>query len=291
MIPTEVPQFLKAYGFEELTLTNQDSSKKSYTFKFHTYNHNRLVKELGAPSITSDKKTAIFTIPKVGKLGVAPASRVVRFIDASPTDFGVPSNHLSIKETTKELDFAYIKAQTTPRLRLAFLKKAYEYFNKEKFHDALKPCVLSVSASPPKNSSSPKLKGARGIYYGGVGGPQGTLWIADFLFNSPAPFFNEVLVHEMCITGDSWVSTEQGAVRMDQLASSGAKCVRSRAGLSRLSKVWESGTKPTLLVKTQSGNSLRLTGNHPVLVHKWYGNKWVDADRLKAGDKVLRLIE
>ncbi len=280
---------MKAYGFEELTLTNQDSSKKSYTFKFHTYNHSRLVKELGAPSVTSDKKTAIFTIPSVGKLGVAPASKLVRFIDASPTDFGVPSNHLSIKETTKELDFAYIKAQTTPRLRLAFLKKAYEYFNKEKFHDALKPCVLSVSASPPKNASSPKLKGARGIYYGGIGGPQGTLWIADFLFNSPAPFFNEVLVHEMCITGDSLVSTEQGAVRIDQLTKSGVTHVRSRLGLSRLTGVWESGTQPTLRITTAGGNRLCLTGNHPVLVRKWYGNKWVAADKLKVGDKVLRL--
>lgn len=194
MTPAEIPQFLAGYSFKELTLSKHEAA--SYTFKFGDYNHNALLKALGEPTITADKKTLIFSLPGVGKIGVAPAVHVVRFIDANPTSRSVPTSHLSIMTTTKELEFAYVKAQATPRLRLAFLKKAFAYFNKEKFQDRLHEPVLQVGATPPRKA--PHLKNARGIYYGGLGGPNGTLWIAEMLFNAEMPFFSEVFAHEMC---------------------------------------------------------------------------------------------
>lgn len=194
MTPSEIPTFLAGYGFKELTLKKHEAA--SYTFTFGSYNHNALLKALGEPTITADKKTLIFALPGVGKLGVAPVAHVVRFIDANPTSKAVPTGHLSIQNTTKELEFAYVKAQATPRLRLGFIKKAWEYFNKEKFKGCLHEPVLHIGDKAPGNTKH--SRNPRGVYYPGVGGVNGTLWVANMLFNAEMPFFSEVMVHEMC---------------------------------------------------------------------------------------------
>jgi len=197
MTPTEIPALLEKYGITGLRLKSHDEEKHVYTYGYSSADLPKMVKALGSPSITSSGKVAIFTIQKVCKIGVSQDNRMVRVIDLNPDSApAVPQSHLSVHETKKELEFGYKKAQTSKRLRLPFVTEMWHYFNQEKFQNRLPIPTLLVSDKPPGNPKG--LNRARGVYYTRLNGPAGTLWLADFLFNSPMPFFNEILLHEMC---------------------------------------------------------------------------------------------
>ena len=189
----EIVQLLKAYGFEGLRL--KTTVGQMHTYSFSDFDQKGLVRTLGTPALTSDKKVMVFEVSGTGKLGVAPASNLVRFKDTTKTDRAVPnSSHLANVKVPAAYEKAYMQAQVSPALRVAFCKKLFDYFNKEKFEGKLERPALTVSDKNPKGTS----KTTRGAHTGGRNFAPGVLWMASFMFNARPPFFYEVFLHEMC---------------------------------------------------------------------------------------------
>jgi len=285
MNQTELVKLLETFTFRGLVLFKLDA--KTATYKFESYDHKKLEKALGKPAVAAEAKVAVFIIADIGKIGVCPSNSMVRFV-ASPSSASAPqadSSHLGEHDTSAELELQYARAQGSARHRIAFVKTLWTHFNETKFEGRMKMPKIEVSHKP---SFKTKHTTARGIHMGGRNYGPGIIWIADFLFNARRPFFYEILLHEMCLTGDSLISTNLGDIRIDALANSGATHAQSRHGLTPISRVWESSSKPTLELTTAAGYSLRLTDDHPVLVRRWYGCRWIPAGQLKPGDRLLR---
>jgi hypothetical protein len=288
MQPSDIATLLKNFGFSGLSLVKTEGT--NYTFKFDDFNLKKLNSMFGTPSIAGGGKVAVFVVPEYGKLGVSPINRMVRLAYTGThqkTEYD--DTHLGQHETTQELNLLYEKAKVNPAQKTKFITALWEYFNKEKFQGRLPVPRLMTSLKPPVDGASKNVRGLFIYDTKKLYGP-GTLWISDRIFNAKEAFINEVVLHEMCVTGDTLVDTDRGPIRMDKLGESDAK-VRTRRGFASILKWWKSGDEETLTIRTESGLGLRLTGNHPVLVRKWYGYKWVDARDLRIGDQVLRLID
>jgi hypothetical protein len=193
MTPTEIPRLLAKYGIEDLRLNSHDEEKHIYTYGYGRADFSKMVKALGEPAVTSSGKVVVWTITSICKIGVSEGNKMIRVIDLNPGHADdVNTSHLSVKETTKELAFEYKKAQTTKKLRLPFMTKMWHFFNDTKFHGKLPLPTLMVSDNPPSKLSDHSM--THGLWYP----TQRKLWVANHLFNSPEPFFNEILLHEMC---------------------------------------------------------------------------------------------
>jgi intein/homing endonuclease len=95
-----------------------------------------------------------------------------------------------------------------------------------------------------------------------------------------------------CITGDTWVLTDQGPRQVADLVGiphttlvDGLRYPTTDQGF------WENGVKPILLLTTSEGYTLRLTANHQVLAVPHISSKterttWVEAGTLQPGDKI-----
>lgn len=105
--------------------------------------------------------------------------------------------------------------------------------------------------------------------------------------------------YRYCVAGDTLVDTDRGLVRIDSLAPDAKPCsdnpvsigVTSRGGKANTADMlFHSGTHPVFDLKLDMGQTLRATGNHPVLVirptDKGPELVWVRMDRLSVGDKV-----
>ena len=93
-----------------------------------------------------------------------------------------------------------------------------------------------------------------------------------------------------CVTGDTWVLTENGPRQVIDLLESDFTAIVD--GQRYAAKAfWETGVKPVLKLKTQEGYTVRLTANHPVLAVPYISPKiekpeWVEAGALHVGDKI-----
>lgn len=193
--PAEVTKQLLLYGFTGLVL--KAAEERKFTYSFVNVNVALLKSKLGAPSVASGGKVLVFHAPKLGRLGVSPASHMLRFVDETTGEkVSTSQEHLSgISALLPEaLRAAYVVAAASPSKRVTFLERCWDWANKELFDGKMDRPLLVTSATSPY----PKLKTARGVYTGGRGFTPGTLWIWGRLFNAELPFFLDVLVHEMC---------------------------------------------------------------------------------------------
>jgi tRNA nucleotidyltransferase/poly(A) polymerase len=94
-----------------------------------------------------------------------------------------------------------------------------------------------------------------------------------------------------CMAGDTLIPTEQGILRIDQIASREGGdhqdinlTVAGQAGPSTAVGWQYSGYAPTLRVTTEWGHSFACTHHHPVLVLRGHDHEWVQADQLEEGD-------
>lgn len=95
-----------------------------------------------------------------------------------------------------------------------------------------------------------------------------------------------------CVTGDTWVLTDQGPRQVSQLVGvphttivDGQRYETTEQGF------WETGVKPVLRLRTKEGHTLRLTANHKVLAVPYISRKierpeWVEAGTLRPGDQI-----
>lgn len=180
--------------------------------------------------------------------------------------------------------YAACKLNENKTPRVAFMRMLWHFFHADRFgsnSEMLEPAFqfLKVFTDPLKMRKrahwSPRDK---------------AIAVSPRLFNAEQDYFMEIFLHEMCVTGDTLISTDIGDVPISELNGSTATKAQSRKGLSSIIKVWASGLKQTLSITTSSGENLRITENHPVLVRKWYGYRWVPAGELQVNDKILRLL-
>ncbi len=95
-----------------------------------------------------------------------------------------------------------------------------------------------------------------------------------------------------CVTGDTWVLTEQGPRQVRDLVGvphetlvDGQLYATTEAGF------WQTGIKPVLRLTTSQGYTLRLTANHRVLAlpadtSTGDSTVWVEAGTLRPGDRI-----
>lgn len=287
MQPADISRLLVGYGFKDPDLTKIDGT--TYTFKFVDYNLKRLTQQFGQPSVAANGKVAVFVVPSYGKLGVSPANRLVRFVyTGNHKKLEIDDSHLSKHKTTDELTLLFHKATANPRYRLTYIEKLWTFYNTHKFKAALPKPKFACSPKPLAKKVSPR---ARGYYQGGNDFTAGTLWLSQRLFNSTLDIMNEIVLHEMCVTGDALIPTDVGLVRMSQIEKAGASKVATMNGTARIEKWWCSGEQPTRKITTAEGSSLRLTCNHPVRVLNSLAQlEWKNAEDLKPGDYLIRRL-
>lgn len=87
-----------------------------------------------------------------------------------------------------------------------------------------------------------------------------------------------------CVTGDTWVMTESGARRVNELLSN-KQCLYVDGDLwdTTADGFFETGEKEVFTIETKEGYALTLTSNHPVFVD---GVGWKDAGSLNVGEKI-----
>lgn len=96
-----------------------------------------------------------------------------------------------------------------------------------------------------------------------------------------------------CVTGDTWVHTEQGARQVKDLVGRQFSAYVNGDLFSSTKKgFWSTGTKPVFRVVTEEGYTLRLTENHKLLLvttqtRKQQYSVWVETKDLQPGDRIL----
>ena len=109
---------------------------------------------------------------------------------------------------------------------------------------------------------------------------------------NPVPALGEYEATNPCITRDAWVQTTDGPRQVAELVGRPfTAIVDGMAYGSDARGFWSNGLKPIYELKTSSGYSLRLTGNHRVMrVNAVERNgeqtEWVEVQRLQPGDLV-----
>ena len=142
----------------------------------------------------------------------------------------------------------------------------------------------------------------------------GDFWKVNDIWDSTAQFKMRALglsdsflsgdANYACVSEDMLIPTSNGLLRIDQMVDSQHlpidtsesekdkevpldTIVQSRYANERTSSWKYSGYTDTLKVKTEQGNEVRCTGNHPFLAMDETGNTgWVKADDLEPGDPV-----
>jgi len=190
----EVKTFLTKRGFNGLQYVSHSEETKTFNFKYTEFNDYHMGIE---PTVAAKGQVAVYNIPEVGKIGVSPNNRMVRFIDAGKAiaKKKVNDSHLGFVEVTPELTELFNKAVTNSTQRVPYMKALWHYLNTEKFQGRMKEPELKTG---PRSGS--RHKNARGVYFSTnwhSNGP-GKIWMADFMFNAREPFFLEVFLHEMC---------------------------------------------------------------------------------------------
>ena len=85
-----------------------------------------------------------------------------------------------------------------------------------------------------------------------------------------------------CVTGDSWVQTDQGPRRVVDLLDEPFTAIVNGKPYDATS-FWETGVKTTLRVQTHEGYEVRATADHKILTP----SGWVEAGALESGDQIV----
>lgn len=87
-----------------------------------------------------------------------------------------------------------------------------------------------------------------------------------------------------CVTGNTWVMTQEGARQVVDLESvAHSAMIDGELHQTTAAGFWQNGIKEVFKVETSEGYSLRATANHPILNHR---GEWVKVMDLRPGDKI-----
>ncbi len=91
---------------------------------------------------------------------------------------------------------------------------------------------------------------------------------------------------QMCVAEDTLVSTFRGDVKISDIRLDDK--ILTREGFYPLKWVGRTGEKTTLILKSSSGLSVRLTDNHPVFID---GKGFIRSDEIQIGDRIIECLE
>jgi SprT-like family len=192
---TEIKSFLTRLTFTDLSLIKADEASMTYTFSFGTFTPKAIPDK---PTMAANGTVAVYTLEDVGKLGVSPSNKVVRFIDAGKRSTKkVNDEHLSKSNgVSPELEALYQKAQVSETKRQAFMKGLWNFYNETKFQSRMKIPKLLTGPKVPGIGSRPSTRACH--VWDERTGKTLYLWVNTIMWNARLPFFCEVFLHEMC---------------------------------------------------------------------------------------------
>ncbi len=187
-------EVLQSLGFDGLKFISHEGM--TFTFKYTSDDPKRL-RGLGKPTVAASGKVAVYVVPEIGRLGVSPSNSVLRLIADKVSEKPVTNDdHVNPLPIPPEYSKAFEQAKVTPTKQVPYLKKLWQFFNREKFgHKMVEPAIL-CSKIPP----FPRMKSTTsGAYSQGYGARSASvIWINQRIFNAREHIFLETLVHEMC---------------------------------------------------------------------------------------------
>jgi ribonucleoside-diphosphate reductase alpha chain len=103
-----------------------------------------------------------------------------------------------------------------------------------------------------------------------------------FLVKKQYDKHGERLYHNVCVTGDTWVTTEDGPKQVKELVDKPFKVILNNQYYSSSQKgFWSNGIKPVFKLTTSQGYEVEATGDHKFLS---VNDKWIELQHLVKGD-------
>ncbi|EFQ23354.1 ribonucleoside-diphosphate reductase, adenosylcobalamin-dependent [Aminomonas paucivorans DSM 12260] len=124
-------------------------------------------------------------------------------------------------------------------------------------------------------------------------GDPGLVFLDRIEEDNPTPHLGRLRSTNPCVTGDTWVLTDQGPRQVGRVAGLPLNVVvDGRVWRTEEEGFFPTGVRPVLRLVTREGYSLRLTGDHPVCrvvrcSRSSLKTRWTPAGDLKRGDRVL----
>ncbi|MBS3108176.1 hypothetical protein J4468_04670, partial [Candidatus Woesearchaeota archaeon] len=112
-------------------------------------------------------------------------------------------------------------------------------------------------------------------------GEPGVIFIDQMNKSNPTPLLGEIESTNPCVSGNTFVSTEKGLVKIKEIAGNQI-LLQKEAQLQKALAVFKTGIKETYKLKTKSGYEINATADHKILTE----NGWKQLGDLTENDSI-----